>query len=265
MRHARRPGVLLGTGEKQAIAAGVDRPREDIARSVADQRHVAHFGLGGELHALDGFVRGEVGVGRVGVELEFARFRHAVVVARLAVEGDLHGPLGLGLVGGLFRPRAGDDIVGRLARVPQEAHGDHAELQQGPALQEEDAVVGGNAQQRAKIGFGLVQNLLELLRAVADLQDRDAGARQGQQVALGLFQGRQGQNGRTGRKIVDALFHDQNPPAKSCRTGSGTMSGTMYPWSWSARRFPNGLGRPSDEIIKPIPVAQLSSAANAAR
>ena len=136
--------------------------------------------------------------------------RHAVVVARLAVPGDLHGALGLGLVGGLLRPGAGDDVVGRLARVAQEVHGDHAELQQGPALQEEDAVVVGNAQQRAEIGFGLGHDLLELLRAVADFQDRDAGARQGQQVALGLFQGGQGQNGRTGREIVDALFHDQN-------------------------------------------------------
>ena len=94
--------------------------------------------------------------------------------------------------------------------------------------------MSGNAQQRAEVGLGLVDDLLELLRAVADFQDRDAGARQGQQVALGLFQGGQGQNGRTGREIVDALFHDRDlremyaVPGIAATTAYSVLS-TQYP------------------------------------
>ena len=58
-----------------------------------------------------------------------------------------------------------------------------------------------------RLASAWLDDLLEFLGAVADFQDRDARAGQGQQVALGLFQGGQGQNGRTGREIVDALFH----------------------------------------------------------
>lgn len=47
------------------------------------------------------------------------------------------------------------------------------------------------------------------LRTVADFEDRDARAGQGQQVALSLLKDGQGQNGGARRKVVDAIFHVQ--------------------------------------------------------
>ena len=206
-RDARRTGVLFGAGEQDAVFLHSHRPREEVGRGIADQGHVADGRLRGELDALDRFVHGEVGVGRVRVELQLVLFGHAVEIARLAVPGHVHGPLGFGFVVGLFAPRAAKDVIGRLARAMEQIHGHHAELEQGPALEEEHPVVVRNTQQRAEVGLGLVDDFVEGLGAVADLQNGDARARQGQQVALGLLKSGQGEHGRTGGEIVHALFH----------------------------------------------------------
>jgi len=89
----------------------------------------------------------------------------------------------------------------------KQVHRDHAELEQRPALQEQDAVVVGNEEQLAEVGLGRVNDCLKGLRAVADLKDRNARARQGQQIAPGLFKNGQGQNSRSRREIIHAVFH----------------------------------------------------------
>jgi hypothetical protein len=108
-----------------------------------------------------------------------------------------------GLLDGVGRPGAGVDIVGGAA-VREKVQRDHAELQAGPALEENHVEAIVEAEQPAGAGDGVVEDGLELLGAVAHLQDRHAGALVVEQVLLDLFEHRQGQRRRAGVEVDDA-------------------------------------------------------------
>ncbi len=195
---------------------------------------------------MDRFVRGDIDIRRVRVERQFILLRRPIEIARLSVPRHVNRALRLCFVVGLLAPRAVDDVIGRLAGAAQQVHGHHGELQQGPALQEQHAVVRRYAQQRAEIGLGLIDDFVEGLRAMADLQDRHARAGQGQQVALRLFDGRQGKHGRARRKIIDALFHGFHP------VGRGLCRGNVMPISVPpASRVSSRAGQPSQFVANP--------------
>ena len=61
--------------------------------------------------------------------------------------------------------------------------------------------VGGNARERSDVGFRLRKRRFELLRPMADLENRDADAGQRQQIALNLLKNRQRQHGRSGGEV----------------------------------------------------------------
>ena len=74
-------------------------------------------------------------------------------------------------------------------------------------MQEEHAVVVGDGQQRAEVGLGLLDDLLELLeRWLISRIEMPAPGRASRSRWASSRAGKR-QNGRTGRKIVDALFH----------------------------------------------------------
>ena len=94
----------------------------------------------------------------------------------------------------LLRPGAGDDVVGGRARREQ-VHRHHRELQRRAALQEQHLVRRRNVAERAQVGLGPREDVLEGLRAVADLEDRHADARAARRDRAALL--RAPETGRT--------------------------------------------------------------------
>ena len=205
--HARRPGVLLGAGVEDAVLLDRHGPAQKVTRRIAHQRHVAHFRLPGKLHTLDRLVRGDVYVGGLRVQVQLRRFGHARVAGLVAVPGYPRVALDGGLGHRLLAPRAGENEVGRLAGAAQEVHRNHSELHLRPALQKQDVIAVGNPQQLAQVRLGLLDDLGERFRTVADLKNRRTHARQGQQIALGLLQRRSREHGRARREIGNSLDH----------------------------------------------------------
>src|SRR5205814_2096315 len=83
-------------------------------------------------------------------------------------------------------------------------HRYHRELQARASLEEQDLVVGRNPGERPHVRFAALDDVVEGLRAVADLEDRHADARQLQKVALRFLEDLDGKNGRTGGEIMNA-------------------------------------------------------------
>jgi hypothetical protein len=144
-----------------------------------------------------------VDVGRAGRQLQLVLTRDAGEILRLRGRGDVDRTDLLGLLDRLLRPRAGDDVIGGPAGGEQ-VHRHHRELGAGAALQEQRVVALGDARQGAEVGLGALDDFIEGRRAMADLEHRHTDARQGDEVALGLFQHRQGQHRRPRREVVDA-------------------------------------------------------------
>ena len=146
-------------------------------------------------------------VSRLGTQLHFARAGQPVVVARLAVPGHVDRAGFDGFLQCALAPRTGQDIVGGRAIRREQIHRHHRELQPGAALQEQYPVVLRDGQQLGQSHFRRLQDRLENLAAVADFQDRRPGTRQSQQLALSVFEHRQGKHRGSGRKIENTLRH----------------------------------------------------------
>ncbi len=97
-----------------------------------------------------------------------------------------------------------DDVIGGGAGRAQ-VHRQHGKLQGSAALQEHDLVVGGNAKQLAQVGFGGLDDGLELLGAVADLHHGHAGAFEIQHLGLSLLKNFERQGGGAGVEVEDTL------------------------------------------------------------
>jgi hypothetical protein len=147
-RHARRPHVLLGAGVEERVLRDVEGPAEDVGGGVADERDRADLGLRAPLGTEDRVVRRVVDVGGVRVELDLVLARDTGEALRLGRGGNLDAADLLGLLDGGLRPRPCDDVVGR-AVGGQEVHRHHRELQRRAALQEQDLVPLGDAEDLA--------------------------------------------------------------------------------------------------------------------
>ena len=205
--HHRDPGrsqVLLRARVEQAVARHRQGPAQEVGGGVAHQGHPRRrLRLGEPLGAVDGVVGGEVQVGRPGVGLELAVRGNPVELRGFRRSRDPDGAQLLGLLDGGLRPVAGQHVVGRHAGRPQ-VHGEHGELLRGAALQEQHRVVRGEAQERAQVGFGSADDVLESRGPMAHLHDRHPRAPVVEQLGAHLLQDGQGQDGRAGGEVVDA-------------------------------------------------------------
>ena len=173
--HARGAGVFLRAGVNEPVALNVERLRQKAARDIGDQRYVAAVGQLVVHGAKDGVVLADVDVvepvarGLVGnARVDVGHVGNAVEVGVLGAR-EQHG---LAVLGGLLvrlvGEVAGHDVAG--AAAAHEVHGDARKLQRGAALQKQDTVVVGDAQQAAQGCLGVVDDLLVHARSMAHLE-----------------------------------------------------------------------------------------------
>ena len=173
--HARGAGVFLRAGVNEPVALDVERLRQKAARDIGDQRHVAAIGQLVVHGAKDGVVLADVDVvepiarGLGGnARVDVGHGGNAVEIGVLGAR-EQHG---LAVLGGLLvrlvGEVAGHDVAG--AAAAHEVHGDARKLQRGAALQKQDAVVVGDAQQATQGCLGVVDDLLVHARSMAHLE-----------------------------------------------------------------------------------------------
>lgn len=173
--HARGSGVFLRAGVDEPVALNVERLRQKAARDVGDQRYIAAVGQLVVHGAKDSVVLADVDVvepvarglsGNACVDV--GHIGNAVEVGVLGAR-EQHGLAVLcGLFVRLVGKVAGHDVAG--AAAAHEVHGDARKLQRGAALQKQDAVVVGDAQQAAQGCLGVVDDLLVHTRSMAHLE-----------------------------------------------------------------------------------------------
>ena len=137
--HARGAGVFLRSGVNEPVALNVERLRQEAARDIGDQRHIATTGQLVVHGAKDGVVLADVDVvepvacGLGGnARIDVGHVGDAVEVGVLGAR-EQHG---LTVLGGFFvclvGKVAGHDVAG--AAAVHEVHGDARKLQRGTAL-----------------------------------------------------------------------------------------------------------------------------------
>ena len=165
----------MRAGIDEPVALDVERLRQEAARDIGDQWHVAAIGQLVEHGAKDGVVLADVDVvepvarGLGGnARVDVGHVGNAVEVGALGAR-EQHG---LAVLGGLLvcliGEVAGHDVAG--AAAAHEVHRDARKLQRGAALQKQDAVVVGDAQQAAQGCLGVVDDLLVHTRSMAHLE-----------------------------------------------------------------------------------------------
>ena len=113
----------------------------------------------------------------VAAEGQFVLRRKTAEAFRLGSSGDAHCAELPRFRRRLPRPGAGKDIVRRIAPpLRQKIHRHHGKLKRRASLQEEDVVLVRDARERADVRFRRGKDLVERLRAVANLEDRHADA-----------------------------------------------------------------------------------------
>ena len=153
----------------------LERLRQKAARDIGDQRHIAASGKLVVHGAKDGVVLADVDVVEPVARGLGGNARVDVGHGGTAVEIGVLGAReqhGLAVLGGLFvclvGKVAGNDVAG--AAAAHEVHGDARKLQRGAALQKQDTVVVGDAQQAAQGCLGVVDDLLVHARSMAHLE-----------------------------------------------------------------------------------------------
>ncbi len=145
------------------------------------------------LHAVDGLVAGRVDVRERRIDLELTGADRALVgVSVLRGGGRLHGAAeelrgALGLLNRLLAPDAGHGVRGGLPGT-EERHRDLGELLRRAALHEQHRPRVVDAGEPAQALDGLVVDGLELLAAVADLEDGGARFPELEELGLGAFE-----------------------------------------------------------------------------
>ena len=185
-----RTDVLLHAAVDDAVLADVDGLREEHRADVGDQDLALGVGKLVVDGAVDGVVLADVDVVRVLAHGEVGAVGD-VGEGLVGAGGDLLSvDEALGLGEGLLGPHAGVDVVSLAGRAGElaEVQRDGRELLVGATLQEQDLVVGRNAHQVAEVGFGLVDDVLEHLGAVAHLVDAHAATAVVEHLVCGFLQ-----------------------------------------------------------------------------
>ena len=192
-----RPGV------DEPVALDLERQRQEAARHVGDERRRAGRGELGEHGAKDGVVLADVHIVEVVPARPLAHgFKVGDAVEVRVLAGGEH--LGLTVSARLLPGELGEIAREEVAGAPgaHEVERDAGELQGRAALEKEDAVVAGDAQQTAQARLGVVDDGLERGGAVAHLEYGHAAARVVEQLGLSLAQHALGERGRAGGEIV---------------------------------------------------------------
>jgi hypothetical protein len=207
--HDRQPGgsdVLLRAAIDQPIPCDIDRPRQDAARHVRDQRNAADIGREMVFDPADSLVRADMHIGCIGVELPVGARRHAAEIAGFGAGRDVDLAVFLGFLDRFLRPFASVDVVG-AGLAAQQVHWHHSVFGHAPALQEQHLVVGRDGHQLAQQRFGLRMDRNEFLAAMAHLHHRHAAAMPVKHLVSGLAQHGFGQGGRAGAEIEHSGHH----------------------------------------------------------
>ena len=146
-RHPGDPRVLLRTGVDQPVLRHIDRPRHEVAGTIADKRGPATIGVMLPLHSLNRLVARDVHVLRVARQLNLAGGRKPVVGRGTAIPRDVHLALAPRLLGAGLPPGASDDVIGSPLATAEEVHRHHGKLETCAALHEEHFVVVPDPQQ----------------------------------------------------------------------------------------------------------------------
>ena len=172
---ARGAGVFLSAGVDESVALDVERLRQKAARDIGDQRYVAEVRQLVVHGAKDGVVLADVDVVEPAARGLGGNARVDVGHGGNAVEIGVLGAReqhGLAVLGGflvrLVGEVAGHDVAG--AAAAHEVHRDARKLQRGAALQKQNTVVIGDAQQAAQGCLGVVDDLLVHARSMAHLE-----------------------------------------------------------------------------------------------
>ena len=182
-------------------------------------------------------------VGRIARQLPGAGCRQRGVVIGLVAGGDVHVAVLARFLGRLLRPRTGDHVI--RATTTREVHRQDGVLGEGAALHEQDAEMGGDRQQGAQVGFGLLGDRDELLAPVAHFHDAHAAALPVQHLAGCLLQHLFGKRGRSGREI------------------EGTGHGARKKASWKTGRGAAGRPAPGEKALAYFLAAGLAAGAAA--
>ncbi len=167
--------IFLRAGEDQAEFFYVHGARGDVGGHVGDQRGAAGVRERFPLRAFDGVVGADVHVGSIGRKFHFVLAREARELFWLAGCGDVVENAFFQFADGFGGPHSGVQHVYGLAGEA-EIHGDHGELHAAAALEEDDGVFVGNAQEFAEAGFGVGDDAFEFGGAVAHFHDGHAAA-----------------------------------------------------------------------------------------
>ena len=207
-RHSRRTEVLLQAGVDHAELPVVDDPRQDLGGLIGDQRHAAGLRKPLPTGAAHRVVAGDVQVG--GGLVDAGRSDGGDAAEAVGRSGGKHldGGKGLRIIDGQLRKIAGLGVqAGPGGRTPGQVERQGGELHARAAVHEENAVVGGDGGQFAQQRLGLVLDRLELLAAVADLDDRGAHTAVVEELVANPLHNRQRQHGRPGTEIVNPVGH----------------------------------------------------------
>ena len=207
--HAGGGHVLLHTEVDAAVLGHIHGLREDHGAHVRHQRHALHLGHLDVLGAEDGVVLADVDIAGILIVRDGVHIRDVGEVLVLAGCHDVGlAELG-GFLGGQVGEVAGDDVV-RLAGG-HEVQRHHGELLGRTALEEADLIMIGNVHHPAQGGFGVGDDGLEPLAAVAHLHHALAAVAVFEQLCLSLLEHLFGQHAGTCAEIINSC-HDVFSP-----------------------------------------------------
>ena len=131
--HAGGTHVFLGTGIDQPKSIEGKAPTQDVAAHVGHQRQIQFHRQLLPLHAVHGFVGGEVQIGCLGIDVECFRDRAVMRFFRRA--GNFNGSVEIRFFDRLGRPGARIG-VSRFPVGRKQVHGDLHELRGRASMQE---------------------------------------------------------------------------------------------------------------------------------
>ena len=228
--HAGGGNVLLDAEVDAAVLGHIHRLREDHGTHVRHQRHTLHLRHLDVLGAENGVVLADVDVAGVLVVVDGVDVRDVGEVLVLAGSNDLHlAELG-GFLGGQVREVAGNEVIGLAGGHEVQRH--HGELLGRTALKETDLVVVRDVHHPAQGGFGLGDDGVEPLAAVAHLHHALAAVAVFEQLGLCLFQDFFGQHAGPCAEVVNSCHNElslsyQVPPGWSAALCSGFVRSIM--------------------------------------
>ena len=207
--HAGGGDVLLDAEIDAAVLGDIHGLGEDHGAHIRHQRHTLHLRHLDILGAEDGVVLADVDVACILVVVDSVHVRDVGEVLILAGRDDLGLAELCGFLCGQIGEVAGDDVVGLAGGHEVQRH--HGELLGRAALEEADLIMIGNVHHPAQGGFGVGDDGVEPLAAVAHLHHALAAVAVFEQLCLSLLEHLFGQHAGTCAEIINSC-HDVFSP-----------------------------------------------------